>query len=431
MKKSLSVLLFFVGVISVCYAQWANVGGGLSSPQFLPKPTVYCITMYNSNIAVAGNFQMAGGKNAKNIAFWDGNQWSITDPVSNTNNTIYAMAVYNNELYAAGMGGDLQKWDGTRWSKVASYIGNSVNAMQVYNNELYVAGDFTRFDSQNIANIARYNGSRWIGLASGCDSLVNCLQLYLGKLLIGGNFTKASGRTVRKIATWDGATWEELNQGLTAEVTCTATYLNELYAGGLFPGGLRGLKGNVWETPLGGLKKPVYSLKVVDNELLLGGPFTETVAGQKIDPLIAFDNASFNARFKGPDGGGGASVYSIVSYKQKLYVGGTFVSAGTASNAMGLAVYDATNEIPVIIDKNNNHYIQVINREGVWYIDNTENIPEGVFSLYNTLGQLQYQTIVKPNTSQALSGIQLEQGLYCYSFTGNDGHTQVGKLIAK
>jgi hypothetical protein len=89
---------------------------------------------------------LAGNSPANNIVAWDGTSWHSLG--SGINNYVYAVAVFNNDLIAAGWfwaaGGmsanRIARWDGKNWHALGTGINGYVNALTVSNNELIAGG---------------------------------------------------------------------------------------------------------------------------------------------------------------------------------------------------------------------------------------------------------------------------------------------------
>ena len=73
---------------------WSDLGGGVDNTG------VWAITGYNNNVCIGGFFCKANGLPVNNIALWDGAAWSTLG--LGVNRVIYAMAVYNGDLYVGG-----------------------------------------------------------------------------------------------------------------------------------------------------------------------------------------------------------------------------------------------------------------------------------------------------------------------------------------
>jgi len=118
-----------------------------------------------------------------------------------------------------------------------------VYALGVYNNELYLGGSFTTTGdvSATITRVARWNGSVFSPLGTGADSTVNAISAYAGELVIGGSMNNAGGSGAQRVARWNGALWRPLAEGTTGGLNNGATVVNclvpidgILYVGGAF-----------------------------------------------------------------------------------------------------------------------------------------------------------------------------------------------------
>jgi len=184
------------------------------------------------------------------IAKWNGTTWSPLG--AGLNGDVYALAVFNNELYAGGAftkaGGTtvnyIAKWNGSAWSSVASGMNGNVRALTTFNGALYAGGAFTKVGNANKFNrIAKWNGSAWSKLGTGVDgsSIVFALTSFNGGLIVGGQFAMAGGVAgTPGIARWSGSAWSALGSGLNNTVMSLATFDDlsgsgtELYVGGYF-----------------------------------------------------------------------------------------------------------------------------------------------------------------------------------------------------
>jgi hypothetical protein len=178
------------------------------------------------NLYVGGNFDMAGTVLAHNIAKWDGTVWSSLgdgiqkDPVSYR--VVNSLVVDNDgNLYVGGdfdvaggvEAGNIAKWNGTTWSNLGSGVNVSdtlcksdccVNALSIdKNGNIYAGGFFNMAGFIRTHGIAQWDGSQWNALGSGLGSgpgsenyislrefgEVNALQCNSkGALSVGGHF---------------------------------------------------------------------------------------------------------------------------------------------------------------------------------------------------------------------------------------------------
>jgi hypothetical protein len=158
---------------------------------------------------VTGEFETAGGVQARGIAKWDGANWSALG--SDTKGGVYAFAVSKSALYAGGWffgldGGAVKKWDGNNWSTLGSGMGDAVQALAVSRNELY-AGlvDF----GGPAQRIVKWTGTSWAPLGSGVSTLplyggedgwVRALTASGDSLYVGGEFFAAGGKVSINVA---------------------------------------------------------------------------------------------------------------------------------------------------------------------------------------------------------------------------------------
>src|SRR3989304_1071029 len=102
MKKVFCFLLSIVYCLLFTVSQsqtWSPVSSGLGSPG-----GVFAMAVYNNELYVSGNFGSAGGVPAITIARWNGIQWDSVglgiEP--NYGGYINSMCIVNGELYAGG-----------------------------------------------------------------------------------------------------------------------------------------------------------------------------------------------------------------------------------------------------------------------------------------------------------------------------------------
>ncbi|MDD3877816.1 MAG: PKD domain-containing protein [Bacteroidales bacterium] len=122
----------------------------------------------NNFLYVGGGFSSAGGDdgiNAYGITMWDGYIWHEVGGGLNYCDVL-ALSLYNNELYAGkclsgytNYNHALAKWNGINWNFWDTLTGpnNVVFALCVYNNDLYVGGGFKKVGNDTMIGIARYH----------------------------------------------------------------------------------------------------------------------------------------------------------------------------------------------------------------------------------------------------------------------------------
>ena len=96
-------------------------------------------------------------------------------------------------------------------------MNGSVYALTVYNADLYAGGSFTTAGGVTANNVARWNGTSWTPLGVGTNSAVYCLDVFTNSLILGGSFTTAGGNTANRIARWNGD-WDVIGAGTNGTV---------------------------------------------------------------------------------------------------------------------------------------------------------------------------------------------------------------------
>lgn len=152
-------------------SRWLSVGGGVSSPYVRalaigPNNTVY----------VGGTFVSAGGVTARRIAMWNGSAWSTLGTGIGTSVTSYVTCLdydYSSDLLYVGgafntAGGiackNIACWNGRQWSPVGAGVGNAVYGLRVLRNGwLVVTGMLNSQAGQPyFSEIALWNGYSWV-----------------------------------------------------------------------------------------------------------------------------------------------------------------------------------------------------------------------------------------------------------------------------
>ena len=226
---------------------------------------VHVVVQSGVDVYIGGNFEIAGGAVANNIAKWNGTTWSGLGTGVGVNSGVYPLAgVYalavasSGEVYVGGtftqaggtVANHIAKWNGTTWSSLSTGSGNGVNdvvyALAVASSgEVYVGGTFTQAGGTVANHIAKWNGTTWSSLSTGSGNGVNDYVIALavassGEVYVGGIFTQAGGGTANYVAKWDGITWSSLGTGAGNGVNdvvyaLAVTSGGEVYVGGILP----------------------------------------------------------------------------------------------------------------------------------------------------------------------------------------------------
>lgn len=422
-KKTLSIL---IGTLSAhfCYSQtWSPVGSGTNQ-------VVYAFEKYNNALYAGGSFDLAGGIYSLGIARWDCVKWDSVK--SGVNGPPYAFAVYNNELYA---GGDflyvngiantfkIARWDGSAWYSAGNNNSGSntqnIKAMAVYNNQLYAAGNITTIGGLNVNRIAKWNGSNWSSVGGGVTGGfgdISAMAVYKGQLYVGGDFGYAGGKQTNYIARWNGTVWDSVGMGLDYYVTSMVvdSIANVLYVSGGFghAGNMNTLAigvakwdGTTWSAVGSDTLNSTRVLEMYHNELYAGGGnVMVAINGEQINNIYRWDGSQWHS----VGGGTNGEVTSLKVYKDNLYVGGEFTQAGTIS-ANHIAKWYSPDDTAVNEKKNE-----------VEYLGN--NIPNP----FNNSTQIPYFV---PTGSTGILNVVDMRGELVKSYSLTEGHNQLEILL--
>ncbi len=340
--------------------------------------TVRSLTIYNDNLIAAGSFGVTVGSVSEQVVSWDGATGGvmatphILGSAMSGSGTLYAVAVYNGSLYLggtfAGMGAttihSIAKWSGTAWTTLGtggsgSTTGQGINGyvytMAVYNNELVAAGFMQNAGTVAVSGIARWNGSTWSALGTGTGGLsisVQTLAVYQSELIVGGLFSTAGGVTASRIARWNGSAWSSLGAtgagGAAADNAVYALLADgpDLLVGGQF--GTIGVGTNVAGSRLARWTSASASTPGVwssfgnglDGDVLAAAPYHGKLAVGGRIAHAGFPAAAGVAIWNGPSVGGwqtlGSGVYPLV-VTSTVY-NNEWVAAGNLSTAGGVSV---------------------------------------------------------------------------------------------
>lgn len=352
--------LTFVASPSALPGEWSDVFDlpGLSG-------RVFALGDWRGQVIAGGQEFHADGRTLGHLATFDGQLWQpfgrgLTGDVRD-------MVTYQGDLIVAGFfstadgtipqGGIISygvaRWDGTDWSRLGDGLDLSwsytprVWALAVYQGELYAAGQIDRSGSRSVAGIARWNGSQWIEVGGGIHGSYEpkVLDLFVtsdDRLIVAGEFDSAGGLAARNIAAWNGSSWSTLGNGVNqdfASVFAVEEYAGKLYIAGNFNGfagpgtkEVAAWNGSSWEALGNGIPDwdigvTAYALEVFDGRLHVGGNF-HGIDGQPASRIASWDGSTWH-------GLGGVSgqdlkttVIAMHAFQDRLWVGGEFTRAG-------------------------------------------------------------------------------------------------------
>jgi hypothetical protein len=381
------VIFLFIQISVALNAQncWSPVGQGVGQSS---ADALAIMTPFNGSLIAGGHFAKVGSVTANNIASWNGTTWTplgtgINElPVGNYYYDVVALAVYNNELYAAGSfdtagnmpANNIAKWNGASWAPVGGgvkgYVVSGVDtaqaridAMTVYNGELYVAGNFYSAGGVVVNNIAKWNGSNWsavgTGIGTNSGNTLTALTTWNGLLYAGGHFSHAGSLPATNIASWNGSTWAALGAGLEPDtVFGIGVKAFTVYNGGLYTGAshldqsynevfsISKWNGTSWSDFLGGPDTGVYytgnllSLYPFNGDLIAEGTFANIANVSNAGGIALWNGNTWTAFGSNNDSAG---YMTATTYNAHLYVGGIFGSIG-GINALNGAEYTCATE---------------------------------------------------------------------------------------
>jgi hypothetical protein len=355
------------------------LGSGLTGTNV----AIYAMARMKGDLYVCGSFTNVGGVAVQNVARWNGSAWTnLAEGV--TASPALPLLLYglgtgpDGRLYIGGMFDsagtlgvcDLAAWDGTNWQVVrpgaengtfifgSLSVVNSVRAMAVNGNDLYASGIFTAAGTSKANRVAHWDGTNWWALGSGMkgtndnlNTTVSALAISGGYVYAAGNFTNAGGVTVTNIARWDGSSWSALGSGLDNQALAMAVKGSDVYVGGNFikAGGVTAnyiakWSGNTWSALGLGLNGSVSAISVgSDGSIYVGGNFT-TAGGATANQVARWDadGAAWHSLGNGTTNGVGGTVSAILPVSPtEVYVGGAFTTAGVVA-ANRIARFDGT-----------------------------------------------------------------------------------------
>lgn len=268
------------------------------------------------------------------LAKWDGATLTFFEQTAYAR--VHALAVFDDgtgpALYAAGDFKELDgiavrniaRWDGVEWSPLGEGIGDwIVYSIHVFDDgsgagpSLYAGGDFTEAGGRPANYVARWDGAQWSPLGEGANRPVRGLATFddgagTGPALYAiGAFFEAGGAPANSIAKWDGNSWSPLGDGLLDD---------------------------------DGDPTDAYALEVFDDgsgtgpALYAGGDF-RLAGGAPADCIARWDGSSWSPVGKGID----ETVWTLMGRHDGpdagLYAGGYFAAAGDVA-AHNIAKWD-------------------------------------------------------------------------------------------
>ncbi len=341
---------------------WSALGTGLEGAY---GASVNTVAILGDVIHVGGDFNTAGGRQARYVAGWQNGEWF--EPAGGFGGRATRMAAGpDGALYVGGdwvntagdniYVGSIGKLHNGAWKGLGEGVGSNSIAARIQTlaadgTRLYAGGYPTHAGSNPVSGIAAWNGAAWeamgvgTGDTYGSGTVMASAVAPNGEIYVGGTFTMAGGQSANHIAVWNPATrtWRALGSGTNDDVYAIAVDGGDVYVGGAFTaaGGVLANRiarwdGTQWHAVGTGVNYPVKAVAVADNgDLYIGGDFNKA-GGFDANAIAVWNGANWSALGRGLMNAGGTygeSVYSIALVGTDLYVVGDFVTAGTSSAA--------------------------------------------------------------------------------------------------
>jgi trimeric autotransporter adhesin len=368
--------------------------------------TVYGLATFGSNVIAAGVFSTAGDVVAKGAARWGGARWNALggglDQLSGVE-FAWAAATDGQSVWLGGtfasVGGQpirgLAQWNGSEWSSVGGF-GGQAGGLLYTNGDLYVAGNFSLPGDTNTYAVGRWTGSAWETFGSvttPCNATCwtgNRAVLPTPWGLLAGNFFGINSAHTNAFALWNGTHWQSVpgaptqfpqafaTDGTNVYAACNgavyswdgtnwiqigsaSAWINsvvwaggKLWAGGAFNemSGVPALKvavwdGVTWSQPGAGFRSVdnVLSLAVAGEETVIAGGALWWSGTNAVSSIAQFRDGAWHPMVSTTPLGLTPQfglAYTMAEDGTNFWVGGTFFTAGTSTNAK-LAAWTGTN----------------------------------------------------------------------------------------
>jgi hypothetical protein len=444
---------------------WLPVGAGVGDTR-----EVYALKDFNGNLIAGGDFGAMGTNlKTKRIALWNGTTWQNMG--AGFDGQVRALAVFNNELYAAGnfekdssgtisYPGRIAKWNGNAWIAVSNDSQTSdVRAMTVFNGKLYITN--MRYDNQiNTVRpvVSAFDGTNWSDVPGEFKGPLNYNYLftlgeYKGKLVAAGVFDSVDNIATHRAAIWNGNNWEALSlpvlgrqqftptvTGLAGKVFCIKEFQGKLFLGGIIADFVQ-TQGDTITAPLvswndtswtayrfdQNIGANIHNLQELNDTLFTIGEYGYYDKNNQLQTVCDAFDANSNPPFRSLNfyhpSTNAAKGYAATILNNRLYVGGKFSYAGS-NQVNNIARFDPSLLNTPIKTLNNQTIAIFPNPASDWIKFNLEDSKNVV--LFNVFGQQVLQQEIESNP--IVSVHQLEQGIYFYRIVTKKGETHLGTI---
>ncbi len=297
---------------------------------------------------------------------------------------------------------------------------------------LHIVGTFTDFAGVAAADhYAYWTGSAWAARGTGPGSTARGVAVdpATGDIYVGGDFG---------VSYWTGAAWSAVG---TCPVTAVFAVLfgpdGTLYAAGSDGSGARlaSWDGSTWTTLATSATGYFYSMAITNSgQVYVAGSYGATVDGESLGRgIVAWNGYAMEGLDGGLEHAGGAAVYEVAVYEDRVYVVGTFDEAGSLDIVAGVAWWNGFTWNPVgaeILDSIPAAIISTIFADrdsGDLYIgyDGTGDLTTAAATTVSNAGSADVHpvfTVTGPGTLQSIANVRSGQEIL-FDLWVNEGET--------
>jgi hypothetical protein len=345
----------------------------------------FTVDKKNDILYAGGGFVRTGNRISYGISKFVGKDWlGCNSGLTPTSNVVYSMQAVGDTVYFSGW---FNYADGIRLRNVAKWIdskktwepvGNGIEggdgdmgAILVSNDKIYVSGNFRYVmngsDTVFTNYITYWDGTKWNPMGSGLarknnqrvfvEKMIESLE---GHIIAVGTFDFSGAGISSNYAEWDpdSLEWKYGMSGGKYFSNSVNTVLYDeqyYYFGGAFDSagvlydvnGLVRLNRNTgeWQKCANGVDGTVNALVKWDEDIYIAGRF-RTASGNTCNSVARYNPQEDNISPLGSGitygtnvgtNTGLASVYDMIVYKNELYFGGMFTSAGGKKSSSNIA----------------------------------------------------------------------------------------------
>jgi len=197
---------------------WYAFGGGTNGR------VTELLRLQNGDLIVAGEFSIAGGTVASQVARWNGSTYSALG--NGVIGQVTSAIEFEGDIYLGGSFGqgsaDLARWTGSSWVLSSAFSSKMpyVSDLHVHNGVLYAAGATTGFAGTSY-EVKRLVGGAWEMVGQQLNGEIRAMESFDGTLVCAGAFTDiffGQDTAIMHVARLNGSTWEEMGSGLDGTV---------------------------------------------------------------------------------------------------------------------------------------------------------------------------------------------------------------------